>query len=717
MSSEGWTRRAMLLAGAASTALPGIARQARSDKPPDAAEKLSGFYYRDYSKSFPDYLSKLAHEAYLKRNHELSLLTDPTAIRKRQQWARETFWKLAGGQLERTPLNARVVGQFERAGYTVEKVIYESRPGIIVSANLYLPKSGRAPYPGVLFQMGHSGLGKAYAPYQKCCQGLAQLGFVVLAFDPMGQGERIAYPDATGINTRLESVDEEHSRPGRQMLLLGHTAMRFQVWDAIRSLDYLASHPSVDPQRLASAGQSGGATVTMLLACVDDRLSAAAVCSGNTENLACANFNPPGSTDDAEQDLVNGGPEGFDRWDLLYPIAPKPLLIQVSAHDFFGTYSPQYLEDSREEFEKLARIYKMFGHGDRLSWRSTPLPHGLNYEFRLGIYDWFGRWLNKSEDPVKQEPLVAIEDEKTLRTGAAGNVHQDYGGLRPFDLIKQNAAQIRRNTKPLGWTKALPLALQRHSSQLRQLTVTRLEGARVAAVELNSAGGVWIPAWSYLPDKPDTNRAALIILDDRGRNVHAHEDDIYHRLAQSGTTVCAADLRGIGDSRPEVGRGNPAYTIPHDSEEDYAWASLILGNSLLAQRIADILALTQTLKTGNARLSLAARGSLTVPALFAFSASKDLTSLYLAGGLTSYQSLLETESYRQTLANFAWDLFQLTDLPQLAAEAAPRQVRIAGAVDGAGHPANIDDVHRLYASDNISISENAAWDEQAFRSL
>src|SRR5712692_11637813 len=128
------------------------------------------------------------------------------------------------------------------------------------------------------------------------------------------------------------------------MLLLGRTCTRLQVWDAVRSLDYLATHPQVDPKRLASMGQSGGATVTMLLAAVDDRLAAAAVSMGNTENFACADFNPPGSTDDAEQNLVGSGPVGFDRWDLLYPLAPKPLLIQVSDRDFFGTYSPNYIK-------------------------------------------------------------------------------------------------------------------------------------------------------------------------------------------------------------------------------------------------------------------------------------------------------------------------------------------------------------------------------------
>src|SRR5450756_1584097 len=157
----------------------------------------------------------------------------------------------------------------------------------------------------------------------------------------MGQGERTYYPGRTPSLSRL-GADEEHTFPGRQMLLKGITSTRLQTWDSVRSLDYLASHPLVDPKRLASTGQSGGATNTMLLAAVDDRLAAAVVSCGNTENVACANFNPPGSTDDGEQNLVASAPVGFDRWDLLYPIAPKPLLVMAVSYTHLRAHETRH---------------------------------------------------------------------------------------------------------------------------------------------------------------------------------------------------------------------------------------------------------------------------------------------------------------------------------------------------------------------------------------
>src|SRR5579884_2557327 len=194
------TRRTLLLAGAGALA----ARAQRVE-------------YPEYARCLPDFLAELARDAYLRRTQALAKLTTPAAIQARQHWVRETFWQLVGGMPERTPLNQRTTGAFEREAYRVEKLVYESRPGLHIPANLYIPKSGAPPYPGVLFQMGHTLNGKAGDTYQKCCQGLARLGYLVLAFDPMGQGERIYYPGESPTRSRL-GADEEHTYAGRQML-------------------------------------------------------------------------------------------------------------------------------------------------------------------------------------------------------------------------------------------------------------------------------------------------------------------------------------------------------------------------------------------------------------------------------------------------------------------------------------------------------------------
>jgi dienelactone hydrolase len=666
--------------------------------------------YREYAKCLPDFIRDLADRAYRMRNGELAKLTTPAALRARQEWVAETFWKIVGGQPERTPLNARTTGSFEREGYRVEKVVYESQPGFHVAANLYIP-AGNPPFPGVLFQMGHTANGKAGDLYQRCCQGLARLGYLVLGFDPMGQGERIYYPVAGASRSRL-GPDSEHTYPGRQMLLKGISTARLQTWDAVRSLDYLAAHPSVDPKRLASTGQSGGGTDTMLLAAIDSRLAAVAVSSGNTENVACANFNPPGATDDAEQDLVGSGPLAFDRWDLLYPLAPKPLQIQVSSRDFFGTYSPTYIESGIEEFQKLRKVYVRLGHPDRLPWFATPLPHGLTYDMRMQIYNWFGRWLKGDARPLAEEPPTSPESDETLFVSDSGNTVASFHGETPFTLNRKYPVTKTPTDLPalLGVVRPATAA------------VTRVDRAdyretEIEAVEFASAPKVWVPAWLFQPKKRVPERPLIVVIEPAGRGGW-HEGELYDSLASRGCVVCAPDLRNTGDLTPEFSRGAARFARPHNSDEDYAWSSFILGPSLLGQRVTDLLAVVQGLRSRpdlkSRKLLIAARGTSTVVAQFAAALEPAIDALYLAGGLASYQRIVDSESYTYPFGNFVPKLLRHTDLPDLAKAISPRRIVLAGAVDAAGRKVPVADLRGEYAgAEHVDLRPESLWTAEA----
>jgi dienelactone hydrolase len=694
-------RRDLVLAGAAA-----LARARAAD-------------YRDYSRQLPDFLRRLAREAYQKRDRELEALRSRADIERRQRWVRETFWRLAGGAPERAPLNARVIGSFERPGYKVEKIVYESRPRFHIPANLYIPAAGSPPFPGVLFQMGHSLNGKAAGVYQKCCQGLARLGYLVLAFDPMGQGERTYYPRPDGVLTRLRSADDEHTVPGRQLLLAGDTATRLQTWDAVRSLDYLAAHPLVDPKRLASTGQSGGGTLTMLLACADDRLACAAPSCANTENLACADFNPPGSTDDAEQNMIGAGGEGFDRWDWLYPLAPKPLLVLASAKDFFGTYSPRYVSSGREEFAKLRRVYSTLGAADRIAWHETPLPHGLTYEMRLEIYRWFGRWLKGDKQPVEAEPPVEPEADETLYVAPSGNVVRSFGSKTPYLLAREAADAMATPPAPVDVAARIGARL---AASPRAWTLGRSPGlhATIEAIEVASEPGVFIPAWLFAPKKPDPARPLIVALEGN-RNARWNEDALWQRLAADGVAACACDVRGSGDLTPEFPRGAAGHGRGHMDEEPFAWSSLMLGRPLLGQRVTDLVAVIRAVGAHPAakgrRVVVAASDRMTPPALFAAALEPSVAHVYLSGGLVSYRSLLAGESYHHPFANFLPGVLAWTDLPQVAASMMPRRVTLAGPVDGAGKPVAEADARRMYGSANVTIAGASRWDRELFLRL
>jgi dienelactone hydrolase len=623
--------------------------------------------YRQYARCLPDYIARLAREAHAKRNSEIAKLTTPAAITQRQAWVRETFWKLAGGRPPVTPLNVNTIAAFDRPNYKVEKLVYESQPGLHVPANLYIPKNHKPPFPGVLFQMGHSLNGKAAESYQKCCQALAQLGYLVLAFDPMGQGERTYYPQPNGgVLTRLGSADDEHTRPGKQMLLVGDTATRMQAWDAVRSLDVLASHPLVDPKRLASTGQSGGGTLTMLLIAVDDRLASAAISCGNTENFATENFSSPGSVDDAEQDFINAGPVGFDRWDLVYPMAPKPMLIAVSGRDFFGTYSPNYLNDGRAEFTRLKGIYRTLGKETALEWYETPLPHALSHDLRLQIYNFFEKTLKHSNTRITQEPPVQPEPDAQLYVGPTGNVVRDFQSKTPLSLARERAATLKRP----AFVNPMDIPIPKMAT-INVLGQARGESGTIEAVEVQVSQEVYLPGYIFKPRSEPTG--VIIVLEPRGRNARWKEGELYPKLAASGRLVAAFDIRGIGDLWPEVGRGNPFYTRRHAEEDSYAWASLMLGRPLLHQRVSDILAIVEGVrKYTKEPILLAALDHLTVPALFATMLSDSIWRLYTARGLPSYASLLASEDYNEPFANFLPNILSMVDLPEIRTALAQR---------------------------------------------
>ena len=130
-----------------------------------------------------------AEQVNLKAKSELRTKEDAEAyVRSVQQRIRQCFAPFPS----KTPLNPRVTKVVERDAYTIQNLIFESRPGFLVTSNLYIPKGRKFPLPGVVGTCGHSANGKAAGAYQSFAQGLARQGYVVLIYDPIGQGERFA---------------------------------------------------------------------------------------------------------------------------------------------------------------------------------------------------------------------------------------------------------------------------------------------------------------------------------------------------------------------------------------------------------------------------------------------------------------------------------------------------------------------------------------------
>ena len=195
----------------------------------------------------PDYFEKLTQAATEKRLARLNQIQTESDFRVWQEANRKAFLDLIGGlPTEHSPLHARVTGEVSREGYLIRKIIFESLPEYYVTANLYVPTTGKGPFPAILTPCGHSQNGKAYDIYQHLFIGLAKRGYVVLSYDPMGQGERYQYWDFLQNENLLKDPDRQHAMAGLQETLLGQNLSRYFIWDGIRGIDYLTSLPEVD---------------------------------------------------------------------------------------------------------------------------------------------------------------------------------------------------------------------------------------------------------------------------------------------------------------------------------------------------------------------------------------------------------------------------------------------------------------------------------------
>ncbi|MCE9528370.1 MAG: acetylxylan esterase [Planctomycetales bacterium] len=382
---------------------------------------------------------KEAEEASLKAKSALKTKEDAEAfVVSVRDKIRQSF----GPNPERTPLNAKITGTVERDGYKIEKIIFDSRPGFLVTGNLYLPQGRKGPLPGVVGVCGHSANGKAAEAYQSFAQGLARQGYVTFIFDPIGQGERLQYVDAALKPKRGIGVSE-HLYAGNQQFLVGEFFGMWRAWDGIRALDYLLTREEVDPKHVGITGNSGGGTMTTWLCGLEPRWTMGApACFVTTFRRNLENELPA----DTEQCPPRAIALGLDHDDFLAAMAPKPVIILAKERDFFD------VRGSLEAFARLKRLYTLLGEADNIQLHIGPTDHGYSQENREAMYRFFNR-VTKISDADK-EPTITIEKDETLQCTPHGQV-AELKSRTVFSFTTQLAHKLAEIRKPLTGDGAL----------------------------------------------------------------------------------------------------------------------------------------------------------------------------------------------------------------------------------------------------------------------
>ncbi len=560
---------------------------------------------------FLDWMDHIAQQQLDRREQAVRAIHTQAEARARQAKVRARILELIGGLPDYNgPLNAKVTGTIQKPHYTIEKVIFESLPQFYVTANLYRPNAA-GHYPGVLFPMGHWDQGKAAA--QRIAANLAVKGFVVLAYDPVGQGERFQQYDRRLKASLAGGTTDQHFQAGAQAILAGENFARYRIWDAKRALDYLVSRPEVEKEKIGCTGCSGGGTLTAYISALDNRIKVAApACYINTWRKLFT-----GPTGDSEQSFPNFLASGLDVMDYIELFAPKPYLIANTVADFFP------IEGARYAYQESLDWFRLFGAEDKIRWVVGPGGHGTPIEVREGIYQWMIRWLKDGKGDFREEPIEMVPDFDLLATESG---HVD--GAEMYQIILEG---LRQRSKP-ATTSELVAELKKLSvageqpPPARVLSQTAAVEFRIEHLAIEVEPGLEIEGTLYLPYR-DGRKPAVVLVAMGAKTAES--------FAHQGNVVLDLNLRGM----PEP--ANPRYN-GNWLETTRAW---VIGKNLPGMRAGDILRAVHLLAARNdvdpAAIRAAARGVDGVWLLMAAAQDTHISRIWLDRTPYSLRAALE----------------------------------------------------------------------------
>jgi len=660
--------------------------------------------FHNIRRMLPSYLNNIGFRMLGERKRRVEHLATIEDVNKRRSYVREQMLKDLGGFPDRTPLNARVVGVLERPGYRIEKVIFESQPHFYVTANLYLPKTGHPPYPAILYPLGHERGGKTNPTWQQMLGSLATKGFVALAWDPVGQGERLQIFDEDLRESKVGNSTTEHTVVGTQCMLVGDHLARYTIWDGMRALDYLLSRKEVDPARIGLTGNSGGGTHTAYIAALDDRIQVAAPsCYITSWHLMLDTIGPQ----DAEQTFPLWLQEGLDYPDYLYAFAPKPYLLLSAIRDFFP------IAGARETLAEAERVYAAIGEREKVGMFEADDGHGYNKSRRLAAYDWFGRWLKGARD-TDPEPQIEMATPEELRCTATGQVSTSLGGESVFTLNQKRLAQLKasRLTRPADLPGKVREVIRYEPPsgplQVTSYGVITRSGYRIEKLIYESEPGIFIPSLLYVPDAGASKKAAVLMVTGDGKAASASEAE---QFAASGTVVLSIDMRGTGETRVDTDVNSREFDH-YFGDFNNIMTALLVGKTMAGMRALDISRGVDVLTSGKEvdpnQVYGYGKDEGALPLLYATVLDGRIRRVMLDGMLVSYESVVNSRVSRRILEGVAPGMLKYYDLQDLVAAMAPRDVWIVNGTDPMGHELPASEVTKEYRRALEAFSQQGA---------
>jgi dienelactone hydrolase len=611
-------------------------------------------------------------------------------------------------------LEPRSLGTLERDGYRIEKLIFQSRPDMWVTASAYVPalKDG-VKVPAVLVVHGHWAGARRDPVVQARCLGLAKLGFFVLAVDAFGAGERYTKPARGTYHGALY---------GSTLWPVGHSLLGMQVYDNRRAVDYLLSRKEVSG-KIGITGASGGGNQSMNAGALDDRIQAVVpVCSvGNYQSYlrtACCVC-----------EVLPSALTFTEEGDVLGLVAPRALLVMNATRDGIQ-FSPPEAEKS---FARAKAIYQLMDAESKVRHQVFDSVHDYNRPMREAMYDWMTLHL-KGEgkgEPIpepehtleKLEDLACFPDPVQRPKGFltpplfAGKVGRELVAkadkLIPDhpEMWEATANGMRASLKEILGPMPVPAKVAvKYGNRVE-------DSAFKLSCIVTGESDLPLPGTFHLKPGRKPTSDCLILHMEGEEEIKKHAS--LAAMLDKGFYVLTADLRATGAAKSKSGA--IAGAPDHNPAEYGVW----IGRPLLGQWVCDAMTLLKALPVrpeGTGTTVIVGIGPAALVAVLAAAFSKDRPqAVILVDGI----STLVTDNPYSTgtpMGILAPGILKTGDVAHMAGLVAPRRLVIGGGVSPQGKPLTekeLDEAYRftsgvykaMRVADQLTIGTGMKWDE------
>ncbi|MHC4463097.1 MAG: alpha/beta hydrolase [Planctomycetota bacterium] len=676
-------------------------------------------------------------------------------IKSRDDWERFRDQRLNAlreslGQFPPPPknLNIETTGGIEGDGYRLENIVFESRPGLWVTANLYLPAEPRESMPAVLFSHSHHNP-KTQGELQDMGMTWARQGWLVLVMDHLGHGERRQHPFVSS---------DQYPKPfpvgrqdyyfrynlGLQLQLVGESLIGWIVWDLMRGVDLLCSCEGIDEDRIILIGSvAGGGDPAAVAAALDPRIAA----------VAPFNFGGPqpdyAIPQDGEEEfyyfgvaywettrcLRLGGRDGFAHWVIAASVAPRDLI-----------YSHEFAWDRARDpvWPRLEKVFSFYDARDRLAvaagrghLKGQPPEsthcNNVGVVHRRQLYPHLARWFDM-QPPADEFQNRRDVDELLCITPAVAE------GLDPQPVYKlarkladeriavarKNIASVdfasRRTILRDGWSRLLGNITPAANPIVKAAGREETNGIVVERIVLEVEPGIVVPlvVMQARDERSDPSPVVIALADSGKQKFLAARSDAISTWLEAGCAVCLPDVRGSGESSVGDSHG------PRSIGTTLSCRDQVLGQTLLGSRLRDLRSVLLFLR---ARRGLDGKVSLWGDSLAALNPPEisevvpygvdnpnvqaepsagllvlltalfedNVNAIYARGTFVSFRSLLDSQFLYAPHDSIVPGALTVGDVADIAAALVPRPLRVECPVDGLNGGVPFDTIVKAFA--------------------